>query len=837
VLKHYVLLALRNLRKAPVSAAANVLTLALGLVAFVTAYVFTSFWSSAEQGFARSERIAVLAVDLTVPDLITFHDDVSETPEPAARYLDAEFPALEQVAQAYLIDSEAALASGDRSVRSSIVAVDPQFLEIFDLPFTAGDSLAALRAPRSAVITQRQAEELFGGADPMGRTVRVQDAVEATITGVIGEIPEPSHFGRSAAALLQFDLLVSRDVLETIRAAKRDPDAPPPPDNWFDSGWLTYLLLPADGSFTLDALRAELPSFTDRHIPAEMAGFATIEFGALPVRSLLAKEVDGELFFATRGVTVGGVLLALGTLVLVVACINYANLATARAARRLRETGVRRAIGAPPAQIVLQHLVEAGVLAFLALGVALAALAALQPVIDSLGGAPLTALVTGSPRFWLAAIALALAVAFAAGAYPALALARARPMAAIRGSSSLLGPRIVSTLLVGGQFAVASFLLIAVVVVTLQNRALLRTGFGADRDPLMLIHNEPETTKVDGATLRAELERLPQVRGVTEMGDVPWEVIGGTAVATTPGQDAITHGALNHVVGYDFFSVFEIPLVAGRAFDRERFATDFPDFGRAQATPQPRAIVADRKLVAALGFASPESAIGELVYFPERTMAAFGLEAQPLRIIGVAENRSFSFLGSNGVSGTMYQLQPGLDLLVARVARDDVSGAVAAIDAEWRRLAPNVEIDRRFMDEVFDRSFATFARAGNVVAGLAAIAFLICVSGLFALASLVTARRRREIGVRKTLGASTRRMVAMLLASFGRPVVVANLIAWPAAYIAARSYLDLLLDPIELNWLPFAASLAATVAVAALAVAGQAVRAARTRPADVLRSD
>jgi putative ABC transport system permease protein len=835
VLQHYFLLAFRNLRRAPLASVVSILTLTLGLVCIVTAFAFVSFWERAERHFANADRIAVLTTNLSIPGLITFTDDPG-TPEQAAAYLDADFPELELVARAIKIDEHAAIASGDRAVRANVVAVDPDFLEVFNLPFTAGNPRAAFSVPGSAVITEQQASALFGSDNPIGRTLLVENTVEATITGVLGAIPEPSHLGRSASASLSFDVLVSRDVLEKIRTAQRDPNAPIRPENWLGGNAFTYILLPRDGSFSLDHLRAELSGFTKRHVPEALGGFAAVSFSAVSARSLLSRAVDDELFFSTSDLSVAAVLLVLGMLVLGVACLNYANLAIARAASRLREVGLRKALGATPAQIMAQHLLEASVLATVALITALVSFRLLQPAIDSLAGADLTAIVTTGPAFGGFLIALLILVTFMAGTYPALALARSRPMLGLHASRTQIGPKILSSLLVGGQFAVASFLLIAVAVTTLQNRQFLRTALGSTSDPLLLIENPSDITHIETITLRNELTRLPQITGVTEIGNVPWESLGGTAVSSTPGQDAVTRGALSHTVGYEFFSVFAISVLAGRVFTPERFATDFPDFNREQPSAQPRAIVVDRAFASEFGFASPQAAIDQIVYFPERTMSAFGLGAQPLRIIGVVENQTFGFFGSSGsVAITMYQLQQGLRFQVARIRADDVSGALAQIDATWRRLTPNVAIRRRFLDDVFEEQYTTFVRVSTVFSAVSFMAFLISVSGLFAMAAFVTGRRRREIGVRKTHGASTWRIVTMPLVSFARPVIVGSVLAWPFAYFAARSYLDVLLRPIDLTWLPFMFSLATTAAIALLAVGGKTLAAARTRPGDVLR--
>jgi putative ABC transport system permease protein len=634
---------------------------------------------------------------------------------------------------------------------------------------------------------------------------------------------------------LPFDLLVSTDVRDTIRAAGRPPSAPPQDaaENWLGESGITYVLLPADGSLTVARLRAELATFAARHVPADIGRFVKIEYSATPVRALLGKAVDAQIIvLGSAELSVASVLLTLGALVLVVACVNYANLATARAARRVRDVGVRKALGAQPRQVMLQHLVEAAVLTAIALVVALVACRLLEPQMALLVDADLKAIVGAAPGFWLTLAAVAIVATVTAGAYPAFVLARVLPMSALRASRSSLGPKGLAMLLVGSQFAVASFLLIAVTIAQLQNRHLLRTGLDARANPLVLIENDSRVTKVATKTFRDELARVPQVEAVTEIGNIPWESFQMSGVSTSPGTDAITKNVINTAVGYDFFSVFEMPLLAGRVFSPDRYDADStaPD-----GKPVEYPIVVDRAFTETFGFASPESAVDQLVYFPTSTMGAFGLPAQPLKIIGVVQSRAFTFLGPTGARASMYQLITDARFHVAQIVRSDVAGGLDGIDAAWRGLAPNVAISRRFLNDVFDREYATFARAENVFGGLAAMAFLISVSGLFGMATLVAGRRLPEIGVRKAFGATAVQVVSLLLRGFGTPVVTANLVAWPASYLAARAYLQLLRSPIALTPWPFALSLLVTLAIAGLAVGGQTLRAARAKPADVLR--
>ena len=830
MLKHYLFVALRNLRGSPLASAMNVVTLALGIACFVIAYAFVLFWSTAERQFKDSDRIAVFTMSLAIKDQFSYEGD-PRLPSVAAKYLKEDFPAIETIGRATGMGPNIMISNGERALRAPAAAADPEFLDLFELPFIAGDSRNALRSPRSVVLKKDFATKLFGIDSPVGQHVRIGNVVDATVTGVIDAIPEPSHMGRSKIASLQFDFLASYDVTEALDDSRRPANAPPQPENWMQSQAITYALLPADGSFTLAQLKAQLPEFTRRHLPAELSQFAQIKHGAINVRDVFTNSADDKMVLGGTGVSISGLLLALGALVLGVACVNYANLATARAALRTREIGLRKALGAQRGQVAIQSLVEAGVLTLISVAVALAIVEATMPLLRRVLAADLAPILFSGSRFWLFLAVVIAVVTLAAGAYPALVLSNVRPVSALRASRAQLGSKWLSTLMIGAQFAVASFLLIFVTIATLQNRHLISTGLSPRSDPIVMIENPPDTN-VDSATLRAELARLPQARGVSEIAQPPWVSLSGTLMATSPDKNAPTKLVMTQGVGFDFFTVFDIPLIAGRLYSREH--GDEPrkltPNGPAESTsPGPKPIVVDRGLVQELGFASPEAAVGQLIYSPGSD------KADASEIIGVVENHRFTFYVMMKTTATMYPLHSPLDYQVVRVSRDDVAGGLAGIDRVWKQLTPSVTVSRRFVDDYFNDFYEFYLLLSRVLTGIALLAFGISLTGLFGMATLIAGRRMREVGVRKVHGASGARMVVMLLTSFSLPVLVANVVVWPLAYIAARSYLDAFQAPIALTPLPFLLSLAITLAIAWLAVGTQTLHAARTRPADVLR--
>jgi putative ABC transport system permease protein len=830
MLKHHAAAALRTCRHAPWATVVNVLTLALGLVCFVVAYTLAAYLGSADRQFANADRTLVVTTRYKAREG-AFDSGVRPLSNQwFAQYLKADFPQLPAVARVLLPKGDSvedtAVRSGDRSARFRGFVADAAFLDIFDLAFLAGDSRNALRTPGSVVLTKAAAQTLYGSESALGRAVVIDNALAGTVTGVIDTIPEPSHMGGSSFAPLRFDMLLSPDFADSMYYQQFGRELAKQPENWAYGSLTTYVLLPEDDSLTRAELRKQLPEFIARHVPEEQQREFDLQFDLIPVGNLLPMAVSGTLFPRQSGLSITVIALVLGVLVLGVACANFVNLATARAAVRAREIGVRKTLGATARQIAAQYLLEVCVLTIAALAVALALIGVAAPALDTLLDMELGAILVDSTP-WVALLLLVIVVTVVAGAYPALLLSRIAPIAAFRAGHSRAGRRFVGTWLVGVQFAVVAFLFIAVAVVYSQNRELQKTGLGLSSDPLLVVENDARMTGVSQQTLRDELLRLPTVISSTLMVTPPWtDPCCVLPFKTAPEPSAAQSSALLYLVGEDFFGTLDIRLLAGRDFDARR-NVDIAAVGRPPTGT--RNTVISRALAEELGAASPEAVIGRQFYDPA---------GRPFEVIGVAENSVLSISAAAGPRPRIYLFNPSeLSFHVIRLSARDVAGTVAAVDAIWQRLAPNVAIKRRFAEDYFNSSYASFARINQAFSAFAVVAVAIATIGLVAIALSVTNRRRAEIGVRKTLGGSTRQMTFMLIAAFGWPVVVANLIAWPLAYFAARAYLDVFIDPIELSAMPFMGSLVATLVVAGFAVGHQTLRAARLPPATVLRHE
>jgi putative ABC transport system permease protein len=817
---HYLSTALRHFRQHKLTTGINVACLALGLTCCVLAWGTAAYYGKSDAYHAQAARTYLITAKKSSLNLT-----LQSTPWRLAEHLRAEFPEL-TVAHARFPQEAPVVAentSGDLvSAFAEITYVDRNFLKVFDLQFIAGDARTALDQPRSLVVSDALARKMFGTTDVLGRTIRLAGGrYSAAITGVVAPVKEPSHMSTESASmyLLRFQAMLSEDM--TLSGGR-----------WTDGNSFTYVVLPADGSMPVDELNRKLEDFARRNLPPEANG--TTLFRARAIGEFIETTFDVMAGADKTGVSSTTVLQALGLLVLLVACLNYANLATAQAATHAREVAMRRVVGANRRQVVMQHFMEALLLSSAGLLLALVciALATLAIGIERL--TVLLGLFVSMPAAWLFLPSLALAVSVVASLYPALVLSRVLPADALRVSRSRVGPKFVATLLVGLQFGAASFLMIGLFVVVSQNRHMQHEIVSAD-NPVVVIINDLQAAGVDAQVFRRQLAGTPGIASMSGIHRTPWAPGGnGYPLSPSPEPSAAPMSVSYSIVDLDFFETVGIPLLAGRSFERER-ASDLANVSAwhandPAATPDYN-IVVDRLTLQRMGLGDPDAAIGKVIYRPA---ASGGSPPLRLHIIGVVEVSLLMPMNLN--FPTVYLLNPGAARVpLIRLAPGDVVASAAAIDSTWKALAPEVPLRRRFADEQFERSFQFLNIVGTALAGLAGFASFIAIIGLIGMALHVTRRRTHEIGIRKSLGAGVGQILWMLLRNLSKPIVIANLAVWPLVYLAMRGYLSLFAKSAGLSPVPFVFSLLVTLLVAWLAVIAQAAGAARLKPATVLR--
>jgi putative ABC transport system permease protein len=825
---HYLVVTLRRLRATPFASLANVLTLVIGLVCFLAAYGGAVFWRSGDARYVRMDGIFVVAQRFTRP---------GETPPTAtpllssptlAKYLKEDLPNVGKVARAVGIFDVGLVAAQDKLLLDAAFA-DPEFLDLFELEVVAGDARAALATPGAIILTSDAATRLFGTSQVMGRSLRVDDSWDATVAAVIAPIRGPSFMGVSRDLPLPFSMLAG--WASNAGLVQLDQS-----DNWRNLNGFTFVSLPP--TLRRAELTAQLASIAERRLPSAIRENG-LSFEAFPVAGMTERRLNNQLL---AGSEIGGsptaVLLVLGILALVVACVSYASLGSAQSALRAKEIGVRRVLGAQRGQLLLQSWVDALFAASVAAVLALVVLVLAAPLIERWTDVDVLFFLMRGLTPWIVVVGAVSLVAIGAGAYPALVLSRTPSLDALHPGRSRARSPLITRLLVGAQFAGASFLLITVLVMQLERHSLERLATPSHADPIVVLGNL-RPRRIDPVTLETALRRIPAVKSVAFVDAIPWSsAVNTLRFARSPGEGTNAPAAFFKNVSAGYFATLGLEVEAGRIFDDRDLSvsTNSPSGPIATDSSNNLLLIVDRTFAERLGFNNPTDAIDQLIYIP--VVNPSQRPAPPGRIVGVTAAET-SVLDAGQRSGYVYVFAPrpptGRQIPLARISRENVDATVREIVRAWDELAPEAPASVRFIDDLFELRFRPYARTGTVILFLAASALAVSAIGQLGIAMHAVRRRRREMGLRRTMGSTRRELLRVLLIDFSKPVVIGSVIAWPFAYMAAQTYLTPFAHRIELTVWPFLASLGVTLLIAGGVVFAETWRAASTRPVDVLR--
>lgn len=829
--KHYLTTALRHFKRHKATTAINVACLAAGLLCFLFSLGVINSLEGSDRQHANAALTYVVTTELSHGNGEQIFPTVPNSSLAVAKLLQAGAAEELTTVRASIFGQETSLAAGERKLAIRASFVDPQFTTLFDLDFLAGNARQSLAAPNSVVLTADLARQLFDTVDVIGKTLLVDGAQTVTVTGVIDAPSQPSHMSSTDTnASLYFEALLPFAMHESAIRAREPADIAairlnrPMGYTWYH----TYVLLPnAEAKSAIDARLASIAkdySSSDLRLTLSTQHVSAI-------RTLRLNQLIGT---ARTGVSVSKLLLVLGGLIVLVASLNYANLAAAQALTRRKEMAVRRAVGAGRRDIILQHLFEAVLITATALSAMLITAALVRPI----GSGGLRTVVdillfgADSLSFWAIVVTIVFAVSAVAGLFPAMGLVRMQPASVLKGDRATRRKNWSANLLVGGQFFAASFLLIAVFIISGQNNLLYRSSSGAYTDPIVAIATNTKTAGVDLERLRIELAKHPEVQAVSAtmfpMGIAPND---SAEVYESPDASARRLGVTVQLIDYDFFKTLDIKARAGRVFSRD-FGDDVSD----AALPRAGNVVIDMAFARRLGYTDPVHAIGKTLYVPGLANGV-GAQTKPSHIVGVVADKAL-FAIRFGSDGIIYQLAPKLTAYpLIRILSSDLRGGLAAVQASWDRVAPGLALRSSLLDEQFDRGLTVFRMVAGIFSLLTMFAIAIATIGLIGMAAHIANRRRHEIGVRKTLGASASRILRMLMTDFAKPIVIANLLAWPLAFAVSRAYLNLFVQRIELTATPFVLSFVVTLIVVWIAVAAPSIRAARVNPASVLRNE
>ena len=800
-------IAIRNLRKNKLFAAINIAGLALGMTIYVLGGLIAEYESSHDVFFENIDRTYTIG-SFASPDLNVGIDQINATFSAVGPIIEAELSEVEAVARTlryqYLVSMR------ENSFYETILFTDAALLDIFDFNYIDGTD-DALDNPSGIVITETVAIKYFGKTKVVGEVVTLDNEHDLYVSAVIEDIPQNSHFQSSLVQDSSQGIFASVKALVTMR----DFDEAGGWNN-LSMGNMTYVMLPAslDGAW----LQAQADAVFDRHASDETTSAIT-GFLIEPLQHANLAIWD------TIGIPVVSIIKLLSFLVLIIACVNYTNLATAQSLGRSREVGMRKTMGAERRQLLAQFLVESLVIASIGM---IAAIAVLEVVIPLFNNAANKVMALDYMRTlpWL--VATTVLVGLLAGLYPAWLITRASPIDALR-ETARKGKKgsTMRSIMIGVQFAISAFMLALVSIVYIQNEKVKESSNIFPKSEIYTLENlgvEAIRDRLD--TLRHELEGLPNVESAAFSSQVPFEQSNRqTTYTAVPGDEAGEFVVMRMTMTPEFLTAYDIPLLAGRNLSRDISNDEYRE-----EESEVLNVIVNELMLAKLGIATPQEAINQRFYDLD--------EEELLKeyvIAGVVPTQNILGLFNSEKPWVFHYDAEGLQTGSVRISGGNIIDTVAEIEEVWKRVIPDYPMQGRFLDETFNDVYKILKYMNMALGGFAFIALSLAMIGLFGLAAFMAAQRTKEIGVRKVLGASSGQIAMLLVWQFSKPVMWALMVALPAAFFASNIYLDFFAERIES---PIVILLVAGVIAVLLAwgtVAGHAYRIARANPVLALR--
>ena len=816
MLKSYALTLYRSLVRHRLFSALNILGLAVGMAVFLTLTLATRFELSYDRWIPEAEHTWRVSGVMSMPGRP--QEVIALIPGPVLPGLQADFPQIE--AGVRMLTWDYAVRRGQQSDYETISFADRSFFEVFDLPLVAGDKSQALAGAAGVVLSETMARKYFGDADPMGQRLTLTldgQPRDYVVTGVLRDLPENTHMKLGILAPLdQSALPQSAEYL----------------DQWNATNYVTYIRLP--NAAAAEAMTQALPAFMQRR-GADVSDWFGVRLE--PLIDLHFNPVQMGEFKSGVDRRFVVMLQIIGVLTLALAMINYVNLSTARAVLRAREVGLRKVFGATRGALIVQFLVEAVIVSLLSAVLAVAIVELTLPLLNSALGSGLKLSYLGDGGVLMLLVPVAVVVGLAAGVYPALVISRFEPaavLASARAPGGGRGAALVREVLVVAQFTVSIALLICTAVVVAQADFVRRADLGYQREGLIVVEQMGSDALLPRrAAIMDAFRRTPGVEAVTVAGRAPGNPsLNRTEDFTRPGLQAEEVSISWDLVGQDYFRTLGMELAAGR-FLRPSNGMDDGIFRVAEGiNARDRSVVINETAARALEFDRPSNALNKVMRAPGGGPA--------MTIVGVVKDARF---GSprDPIPPLVYILDSspqalltGSETLIVRY-RGDPGGTLDRLRAAWADIVPATPFEARTVEAALNPFYEPDERRSRLITLGAIVACLVGCLGLYGLAAFNSERRTKEIGIRKVLGASTSDVFRLLIGQFLRPVIIANLIAWPLAFVLMREWLNGFDQHIPLTPLYFGLATLLALGVALVTVSGQALKVARSDPGTALR--
>jgi putative ABC transport system permease protein len=796
--RNYLKVALRNIKRHTGYSLINVAGLAIGM----TCCILILLWVQDERSYDRyhenPDRIYRLCLDANVGTQLR----APVTMAPAGPAMISEFPEVVNAAR-IVRPGRVSVKYGDRLFQEEDIGyADNSVFDIFTFPFISGDPKTALATPYSVVITEDMAMKYFGDEDPLGKSLRIDDETDFTVTGVAKNVPSNSHFS--------FNMLRSFETLY-----RENPELM---EAWVAARFYTYLLLAENSDHK--KLEQKFAPFVDRHMGDILGAIGgTVKLFLQPLARIhLYSDFERDLS-AGGDITYVYLFSGIALFVLLIACFNFVNLATARSATRAREVGMRKTLGAGRGKLIAQFLGESLIYSFISIALACLLLELALPLFNSLAQRELSLNYFQRPWLIPGLAGLALVVGLLAGCYPAFFLSSFKPVRVLKGTwSKTASGSGFRRVLVVAQFVISIALIIGTITIYNQINFMKNKKLGFDKEHVLVIPGMNQATRQSYLSIRDELMNIPGVRAVGASSLVPGRGLTKSLFLPEGFSEDQPQTMDFLIVDPDYIPTMGMEIATGRNFSAD-LATDSTESAIINETAARR-----------FGWDNPIGKTFRLLSPP-----GAGGETQIVNVIGVVKDFHLQSLHQKIEPQIIFYDLGGIDHISVRISPDNITHTIDLLRTRWKDIDPERPFHYLFLDESFDSQYRAEERFGTITLYFSLLAIFIGCLGLFGMSSYTVEQRTKEIGVRKVLGATVAGIVLLLSKEFTRWVLVANLIAWPIAYYAMSRWLENFAYRVDINMTAFALAGTAALAIAIATVSYQAIRAALTNPVETLR--
>ena len=795
--KNFLKIAVRNFRKQGGYSFINIAGLALGMACFLLIVFYVQFEKSYDNFHENGRNIYMVVRENTREDRTR---EKAVTGAPLAPLLLQEFPSITHAVRFTRFEDELIGYGEKRFHERRFFFADASMFDVFTFTLLKGDPSTALKNPFSVVLTQETAVKYFGDEDPINKVLhynldgRKHDFI---VTGILDDIPRNSH--------IEFDFVGSYGSLRTILGEFFMTK------HWDSPTW-TYIQL-REG-YPAENLEELLPAFTDKHV--DKWTFSSVSHSLLPLREVYFNSPDAAI--SSRGDRLFSYLLTvISIFILLIACVNFMNLATARSASRMKEIGLRKVVGAHRPQLIRQFIGESLLYSFLALLLALVLVELLLPLFNSFTGRNLVLDFSGNIGYAITMVLTVLIVGLLTGSYPAFHLSSFKPVAVLSGKArkGSASERLRKVLVVG-QFVISIALIITSIGVYRQIQYLRNKKLGFNENHVVTIQIRDRDVRDKYDLLKNQWLQSPLVKGVTASSILP-SVTYANGIQMKA-RDIENIGMSIIYVDYDYLETLQIDVVEGR------------DFSKDIATDARGGLLMNQAALEELGW---ESAVGEKIELFLQLDRIIPMYQTTL--IGIVEDYNYHSLRSQ-LGSILLKIEPfRFRHIMIRIDGQHALEALRYIEETWDAFHFDQPFEFTFLDAEIDNVYRSYSNFGGMIRNATFIAVFIACLGLFGLSSFAVEKRTKEVGIRKVLGASAGGVVLLFTREFAKCVLVANVIAWPIAYYVTNHWMQNFAYRAGIQIWMFILAAVVALMIALATVSFQAIRAATANPTHALR--